>query len=143
MLLHLLNRFAYIMFKKFIILVITFCYFLSVTGTTIDKFYCCGKLKQTSIFFRLEQKSNCSKKMSMKKGCCLYDESFYKVKDTHQPGYSNEVPIPFVLEIPNNFQDELCITNYTNKVAIIPFSNSPPIILTDEPIFLLNNNFRI
>jgi len=131
------------MFKKIIISVIFFCYLLSVTGATIDKFYCCGKLKHTSIFFHLEQKGNCDKKMFMKKGCCHFDKSFYKVKDSHQLGHIIDLPLPIILEISNNFQYDLRIKNCSTKISEIPFANGPPIIHTGNPLFLLNNNFRI
>ena len=131
------------MFKKFIILLITVCYFLSVTGTTIDKFYCCGKLKKTSIFFRLEHKTSCSKKMSMKKGCCLYDQSFYKVKDTHQSEVSTTTPDPLIVESVRFYTDCIPTKNLTTKVALLQYSNGPPLSYFEPPLFLLNSNFRI
>ncbi len=79
----------------------------------------------------------------MKKGCCLYDQSFYKVNDTHQSGVTNLAPNPFVLVLISLYADFICSKNYANQEALIQCSNGPPNTHLDTPLFLLNSNFRI
>ncbi len=79
----------------------------------------------------------------MKKGCCLYDESFYKVKDTHQSELSTTTPNPLIVELVRFYSDFVFTRNVTTQVAFIQYSNGPPICPIEPPLFLLNSNFRI
>ena len=130
------------MFKKLIILLVTFCYLLSVTGTTIDKFYCCGKLKKTSIFFKLEQLKPCSKKKAMK-GCCQYYESFYKVKDAHQSGLYTSAPLPYFTEAICSYSEGNNIVTQYQEIAKTSYANGPPPLLSQPSIYIRNCNYRI
>ena len=81
--------------------------------------------------------------MAMKKGCCLYDESFYKVKDTHQSELSTATPNPLIIELVRFYSDFISTRNVTTQVALVLYSNGPPISHIETPLFLLNSNFRI
>ena len=129
------------MFKKLILLLVTFCYLLSVTGTTIDKFYCCGKLKKTSIFFKLQQSKPCSKKKAMK-GCCQYYESFYKVKDTHQSGLYTTAPAPYFIEANYSYSEVNYNISQYLPISKTNYANGPPPLLSQPSIYIRNCNFR-
>ncbi len=79
----------------------------------------------------------------MKKGCCLYDESFYKVKDTHQSEVSTTTPNPLIVEFDRFYNDFIPTRNVTTQVALIQYPNGPPLSYFEPPLFLLNSNFRI
>jgi hypothetical protein len=51
-------------------------------GVGIRQFYCCGKLKSTSITVVQEVKEKCGKSDAMK-GCCKTKFKNFKVKDSH------------------------------------------------------------
>ena len=129
------------MVKKFIIIVVTFCYLLSVTGASIDHFYCCGKLKKTSLFFNLS-KNSCSKKKGMK-GCCKYEESFYKVKDNHETSIYTALSLPVKILPDYLLAINTDVAINTSKGDYLYYPNSPPPLLNKPTLFLLNCNFRI
>jgi len=130
------------MFKKLIILLVTFCYLLSVTGAKIDKFYCCGKLKKISIYFKPELSKSCNKKKGMK-GCCQYAETFYKVKDTHQSALYTSAPAPFSTEIICDYSQYNYIITQYQSLAKINYANGPPPLLSQPSIYIRNCNYRI
>jgi hypothetical protein len=68
--------------KKIAIIFLLSIYTLSVLGVGIRQFYCCGKLKSTSITVLQEAKEKCGKSDKMK-GCCKTKFKNFKVKDSH------------------------------------------------------------
>ena len=68
--------------KKIALIFLISIYTLSVLGIGIRQFYCCGKLKSTSITLILEVKEKCGKSDAMK-GCCKTKFKNFKIKDSH------------------------------------------------------------
>lgn len=68
--------------KKIALILLISIYALSSFGIGIQQFYCCGKLKSTSISFVQDAKEKCSKENGMS-GCCKTKYQSFKVKDTH------------------------------------------------------------
>lgn len=68
--------------KKIATILLICIYGLSSFGVAIKQFYCCGKLKSTSITFTLAKRDNCGVG-DTKNGCCKDKIHFFKVKDNH------------------------------------------------------------
>jgi hypothetical protein len=68
--------------KKIALIFLLSIYTLSVLGVGVRQFYCCGKLKSTSITVVQEVKEKCSKSDAMK-GCCKTKFQNFKVKNSH------------------------------------------------------------
>ncbi|MBS1512311.1 MAG: hypothetical protein JST86_15800 [Bacteroidetes bacterium] len=68
--------------KKAAAILLLMIYSLSTMGIGIRQFYCCGKLKSTTITLVQEDKEKCASKGSMT-GCCKTTFKNFKVKDSH------------------------------------------------------------
>jgi hypothetical protein len=125
--------------KKFVVILVFFSYAVSVTGLTVSKFYCCGKLKSTKIVFASTNKKSCTAKMGNKK-CCKYDESFFKVSDNHFVSTAEFVPDVPVAEFV--YFDANIFLQKEFSTFITHYSNAPPEDL-QVPVYLRNRVFRI
>ena len=126
--------------KKIFLILLSFCYLLSVTGMGISKFYCCGKLKSSTIVFSAGDKKQCTAKMSSKM-CCKYLQSFHKINDSHETGNFTVAPELFAIVIAEHFPEYRFEKVYSNTNSWY-FTNAPP-EQKRIPVFLLNCNFRI
>ncbi|MBS1511667.1 MAG: hypothetical protein JST86_12550 [Bacteroidetes bacterium] len=68
--------------KKITLIFLITIYSLSVVGLGVRQFYCCGKLKSTTVTFVQEVKEKCSSSNAMK-DCCKTKYQSLKVKDSH------------------------------------------------------------
>lgn len=71
--------------RKFLLLIITFCYLASTSGVALQWHYCMGKLR--SIDFGLASHDETCGKCGMAKGnnhCCKDEVSVSKITDSHQ-----------------------------------------------------------
>lgn len=68
--------------KKITLIFLITIYSLSVVGLGVRQFYCCGKLKSTTVTFVQEVKEKCSSSNAMK-DCCKTKYKSFKVKDSH------------------------------------------------------------
>lgn len=68
--------------KKCILILLMGFYAVSIAGISIKTFYCCGKLKSTTLSFIERSKEKCSKASGMS-GCCKTTFHAFKVNDSH------------------------------------------------------------
>ena len=68
--------------KKIALILLISIYALSSFGIGVKQFYCCGKLKSSSISVMQDAKEKCSMGSEMS-GCCKTKFHSFKVKDTH------------------------------------------------------------
>jgi len=68
--------------KKITLIFLITIYSLSVVGLGVRQFYCCGKLKATTVTFVQEVKEKCSSSKAMR-DCCKIKYQSLKVKDSH------------------------------------------------------------
>jgi hypothetical protein len=68
--------------KKITAILLLTIYSLTTMGVGIRQFYCCGKLKSTSITLVQEAKEKCNNSDGMK-GCCKTKFKSLKVKASH------------------------------------------------------------
>ncbi|MDR0792107.1 MAG: hypothetical protein LBE82_02275 [Chitinophagaceae bacterium] len=125
--------------KKFVVILVLFSYTVSVTGLTVSRFYCCGKLKSTEIVFESNHKKGCTSKQDGRK-CCKYNDSFFKVSDNHFGSTAH-----FVVDAPVAglaYFDTCSFLEKNFSALVLHRSNAPP-PKSLQPQYLLNCNFRI
>ena len=113
---------------------------LSVLGIGIQKDYCCGKLRSTTIFYHQPDKKHCKGKAMA--GCCRTENAFYKLNDSHETATAIIVhsiqPELFVLQ----YQEFQQIYSASSAAYFFDHTNDPP-GNEQVPVYLLNCNFRI
>ena len=108
--------------KKIAAILFLTIYSLSVLGIGVRQFYCCGKLKSTSLTLVQESKEKCSNSAAMK-GCCKTKFKSLKVKDSHVTTDGNAV----------NF-----IKHFTD--LDIPVAEFKSAALANEPVVVANTS---
>lgn len=110
-------------------------------GFSVKQFYCCNKLKSTSIAFTTSFEKKCGMDGKMD-NCCKTKYQFFKVKDAHFSGGNNPDLVKHFtqvdLYIP--FFEQVVFTNILPTVA--NYCNPPP-LRNNIPIYLLGSVFRI
>lgn len=71
--------------KKVTLILLISIYSLSTLGIGVQQFFCCGKLKSTTISFTQQVKEKCGNNNTMSGGCCETKFTSLKVKDSHVP----------------------------------------------------------
>ena len=127
--------------KKIALILLISIYALSSFGIGIQQFYCCGKLKSTSISFVQDTKEKCSKENGMS-GCCKTKYQSFKVKDTHIAAHAISNPVKyFSAAIIFNSSFENTALAQQQPVVINP-SHAPP-LHNGLPIYILHCVYRI
>ena len=125
--------------KKPILILVLIVYMLSTFGISINKDYCCGKLRATSFFFHQQNNKACKK--SFDNGCCKTESVYYQLTDSHFKSISTSI-IFYRADI-HKFSD------FTFQDYFFETQNRLVQVITDPPdiysrnIFLLCCNFRI
>ena len=127
--------------KKATLILLICIYSLATMGFSLKQFYCCGKLKSTTLSLVQEEKESCGKG-NEKSGCCDNKYQFFKVKDNHIAADEVNSPVKHCVDLhlfTPSFQD---ISFVSQKTAIAYNSNAPP-LRTGVPIYIYNCVFRI
>ncbi len=127
--------------KKAALILLICVYSLATMGFSVKQFYCCGKLKSTSISLTKDAEQKCGKG-NEKSGCCDNKYQFFKVKDKHITADEVHSPVKHFNDLhlyTPSFQD---ISFVSQKTTIAYRSNAPP-LRTGVPIFICNCVFRI
>lgn len=127
--------------KRFAITLFALLYLVSSSGLAINNFYCCGKLKKTSLLLDEEVFKKC--KCSKDDNCCNTETVYVKVKDNHSPVNSLKLSCS---EFANQFNvyvttvtDPYFVSHAWNEWTAI---HAPPLI-SKQPVYLQVENFRI
>jgi hypothetical protein len=126
--------------KKTALILLICIYSLATMGFSLQKFYCCGKLKSTTI--SLTQNTEKSGKGNEKSGCCDNKYQFFKVKDKHITADGVSSPVKHFVDLhlyTPSFQN---ISFASQKLVIAYRSNAPP-LHTGVPIYIYKCVFRI
>lgn len=127
--------------KKIAIIFLLNVYTLSVLGIGIRQFYCCGKLKSTTITFIQEVKEKCGMSDAMK-NCCKTKFKNFKVKDNHifSDGFISLVKHFTLLHIiPSSHNESISANQF---YTITGTSHAPP-LKQGIPIYILHCVYRI
>ena len=127
--------------KKIAVILLLSIYSLATLGIGIKQFYCCGKLKSTSISFVLDAKEKCGMG-NEKSGCCKTKFHTLKVKDTHIAGdaVNNLVKHFSEIVICNPAFESIGLVQL--QVAVNNPSHAPP-LHQGTPLYILNCTYRI
>ncbi|MCW3091430.1 MAG: hypothetical protein JWP81_2499 [Ferruginibacter sp.] len=127
--------------KKIALILMICIYALSSFGVGIKQFYCCGKLKSTTISFVQEAKGKCGMG-NENSGCCKTEFKSLKVKDDHvaADGISNPNKHYIDLHLSTPSFDVMALA--IEPMDIANASHAPPLNY-GLPIYMLHCNFRI
>ncbi|MGC4099939.1 HYC_CC_PP family protein [Ferruginibacter sp.] len=127
--------------KKIAAILFLSVYALSVLGIGVKQFYCCGKLKSTSLTLVQEAKEKCSNSAAMK-GCCKTKFKTLKLKDSHVNTDAGSVAFTkhfSELDIPvTAFSFTVPVTE---TVVLANTSHAPPD--RTVPVYIMNCVYRI
>lgn len=128
--------------KKVSAILLFTIYSLTTLGIGIRQFYCCGKLKSTSITLVQDAKEKCTNSNAMK-GCCKTQFKSVKAKDSH-------VAADAITVLVKHFTDwhtttpsyEINVSVY-EPLVVANTSNAPPPKLHGVATYILNCTYRI
>lgn len=126
--------------KKTAVLVLIFLYALSSFGIGIRQFYCCGKLKATSLNIIASPKKSCSAGES--NGCCNTKYQYFKVKDSHFGTQEINSPFNHLAEAPLLLFPTWDLSLVTTQTSSGFFAHAPP-LPPCTPIYIMNCVYRI
>lgn len=127
--------------KKAVLILLICIYSLATMGFSLKQFYCCGKLKTTTISLTPNAEHKCAKG-NEKSGCCDNKYQFFKVKDNHITADQVTSPAKHFVDLhlyTPSFED---ISFASQKPTLAYRSNAPP-LHSDVPIYITNCVFRI
>lgn len=127
--------------KKLILVLLISIYTTATFGLSVKSFYCCDKLKSTSIAYTPTADEKCGMDVKMDK-CCKTTYKFFKVKDNHY-GEGNAwslVKLFTELHFATPAFQPVAITQSSFNVA--QYSNPPP-LRNGIPIYLFDCVYRI
>jgi hypothetical protein len=123
--------------QRVIAIALMLVYLVTSSGVAWSKFYCCGKLKETSLFLNTAEKKSC-KANDKEDGCCNTQTYFVKVTDDHAPSCRVLVDDAAVIIHANTFSSLLPVPETIASATVTSFSPLPP-----EHIYIGNCIFRI
>ncbi len=124
--------------KRITAILLLLIYTAAVAGVSVSGFYCCGKLRSTSVSPMAFAKSN-----AKDDGCCKHKQAVLKVNDTHESaGLAKLSPAKNLLLHPF-YPVSANIPAYCHLVAATskPINGPPPRLHT--PLYIQYCNYRI
>lgn len=127
--------------KKIALILLICVYTLSSFGIGVRQFYCCGKLKTTTISFIQEAKEKCIKG-DENNGCCKTKFKSFKITDNQISAdkITNTVKHFTYLHL---FTPSIEVTALSNELLDIANASHAPPANHGVPVYLFNCNFRI
>lgn len=127
--------------KKIALILLICVYGLSSFGVGIRQFYCCGKLKSTTISLLQDGKGKCVKG-DENSGCCKTKFKSLKVKDTHIAADDISNPVKHFTDL-HLFTPSFEVMTLANDLIDIANPSHAPPAHHGIPVYILNCNFRI
>lgn len=127
--------------KKIALVLLICVYALSSFGVGIKQFYCCGKLKSTSVSLVEDSKEKCAKG-DKKSGCCKAKFNSLKIKDTHIAADDISNPVKHFTDL-HLFTPSFEVMALANEPMDITNPSHAPPAYHGIPVYILNCNFRI
>ena len=127
--------------KKIALILLISIYSLSTLGIGIKQFYCCGKLKSTSISFVQDNKDKCGKG-DEKGGCCKTKFQSLKVKDTYVVAGAITNPVKYFSEgiVFNPFFETIGLNK---QLAVVSNPGHAPPVHHGAPLYIFHCVYRI
>lgn len=127
--------------KKIAIVLLICVHTLSSFGVGVRQFYCCGKLKTTTISFIQETKEKCSKG-DEKSGCCKTKFKSLKLTDNQIAADTISNPTKHFTNL-HLFTPSFEVTALGNELLDISNASHAPPANHGIPVYLFNCTFRI
>ncbi|MEO6406576.1 MAG: hypothetical protein ABIY51_06575 [Ferruginibacter sp.] len=112
--------------KRIVLILLISVYALTTLGVGIREFYCCGKLKSSSLSFVSEAKEKCGMDNAMS-GCCKTKFKSLKVKDSHIAADAINNPVKQFSNLPLFTPSFQFITLANEPLTVANASHAPPI----------------
>lgn len=128
--------------KKVALILLICVYALSSFGVGIKQFYCCGKLKSTTISLVEDSKEKCGKG-DENSGCCKTKFKSLKVKDTHIVADDISNPAKHFTDLHLFIPSFEIIALANEPMDIANASHAPPPSHHGVPVYILNCTYRI
>ena len=109
--------------KKITLILLICMYAISSVGVGISQFYCCGKLKTTSLSFNHADNIKCGKGMQ---GCCKTTFKSLQVKDSHVAASSIFNPSGSFLDVFFNYANLSVKKVYVTDIKLLYADTAPP-----------------
>lgn len=118
-------------------------YTTATFGVSVKSFYCCNKLKSTTLAFTQSAEKSCGMEQGGMDNCCRTTYHFYKVKDNHlgETVYSGMEKVNIDCAFANPFIEapSLHTTSLNSAANLI----NPPPLKGSIPIYIFNCTYRI
>ncbi len=126
--------------KKAALILLISIYAISTLGVGLKEFYCCGKLKSTSISIVQGAKQKCGIG-DERSGCSKNKYQYFKVKDKHVTADEISSPVKHIIDL-HSFTSAFHHISATQKITVANRSNAPP-LHPGVPDYIYNCVFRI
>ena len=127
--------------KKVSVILLLSIYSFATLGIEVKQFYCCGKLKSTTIALVENAKEKCGTG-NEKRGCCKTKFHTLKVKDTHIASYAINNNIKHFSEI-IIFNPSFESIGLGQQQAVVNNPSHAPPLHQGTPLYILNCIYRI
>ena len=127
--------------KKFALILLICMYTLSSFGVSVNQFYCCGKLKTTSLSFIHVVTEKCGNQKMMG-GCCKTTFKSLQVKDSHIAAIGIDKLAKIFTDLPL-FYAAINITPLNSSSVNTAYSGNAPPLHYNLPIYILNCAYLI
>ncbi len=129
--------------KRVAIIFFTLFYVVSTSGVTINYFYCCGKLKETSFLLNHKNLTNPCKGDKKAPSCCNTKRTFLKIKDNHSPSQELRTDQSnYFIHLINIYVTTFNSFSSLSKSPLFAYTHAPP-LTSKTPIYISVCNFRI
>ena len=127
--------------KKIALILLICMYTLSSFGVSVNRFYCCGKLKTTSISFINAVAEKCSNQKMMI-GCCKTTFKSLQVKDSHVAAIGIDKLAKNFTEV-NLYYAAINTTCLSNSKITTAYSGNAPPLHYNLPFYILHCTYLI
>jgi hypothetical protein len=129
--------------KRIILLLLLGIYTTATLGVSVKSFYCCNKLKSTTIAFTQTAEKTCGMEEDGMDNCCRTTYHYYKVKDNHfgENTYSGMEKVFTDWSFSHTTIEATSI--YATSLNSIAYKSNPPPLKGIIPIYIYNCTYRI
>lgn len=121
--------------KKIALILLICMYTLSSFGVSVNQFYCCGKLKTTSLSFLHAVTEKCSNQKMMV-GCCKTTFKSFQVKDSHVAALGINKMAKVFTDL-HLYYSEINLTPLSSLSINTAYSGNAPPSRFNVPIYIL------
>ena len=126
--------------KKITLILLICMYTISSVGVGISQFYCCGKLKTTSLSFIQAGSNKCNQKGM--EGCCKTTFKSLQVKDSHVAASAITTQVKTFSDVLINYSSFSVVEVYVPHMKVA-FADTAPPLHFNVPFYTLHCAYLI